>query len=339
MEPQAINATPPRPKTVRGLSLLSGGLDSQLAICVLRAQGIDMEALVFNSPFFAVDAARQAAAALGVRLHEVDFTTDILELVKHPPHGFGSCMNPCLDCHARMLQRAGELRLAEGFDFVSTGEVLGQRPMSQHRRGLAQVAKASGIGEYLLRPLSALRLEPSPMELDGRIDRSRLLGLEGRSRRPQMALAREYGVVDYPSPAGGCKLTEPNYSRRLKDMRDRGELDDRAWIELLRLGRHVRLPDGGRAVVGRNRADNEAIRAAAGPHDLILRTVDVPGPTVLQRAGASAADMDLARRICAAYAKACSTATVRVRTHFADRPPQDDEVEPLDRECFAGWLL
>jgi len=319
--------------------LLSGGLDSQLAICVLRAQGIDMEAVVFRSPFFDISAAQRAAAALQVKLRVVDFTPDILALVEHPPHGFGSCMNPCIDCHARMLARAGELMRQEGFDFVSTGEVLGQRPMSQQRRALDIVAKDSGIRGCLLRPLSALKLEPTPMELDGRVDRSRLLGLEGRSRRPQMALAKEYGVVDYPSPAGGCKLTEPNYARRLKDLRAAGGLADLRMIELLRLGRHVKLPEGGRAVVGRNKADNEAIRAAMGEGDVVLRTAVVPGPSVLVRAGASDADLALAVRICAAYADRGDAPTVRIRLFRKRADVEEREVEPLDRAAFSDWLL
>lgn len=331
---------PTAPKTVKGLSLLSGGLDSQLAICVLRAQGIHMEAVVFRSPFFDISAAERAARALQVKLHTVDFTPDIVGLVKHPPHGFGSCMNPCLDCHARMLTRAGELMRQHGFDFVSTGEVLGQRPMSQHRRGLDIVAKDSGIREFLLRPLSALKLEPTAMELDGRVDRSKLLALEGRSRRPQMALAKQYGLVDYPSPAGGCKLTEPNYARRLRDLRDSNGLDDLGMIDLLRLGRHVKLPDGGRAVVGRNKADNEAIRAAAQPGDVVVRTAVVPGPSVLIRAGCSEADLERAVGICVAYSDRGDAPTARVRLFRRNAAAVEErDAAPLDRETFSDWLL
>jgi hypothetical protein len=238
-----------------------------------------------------------------------------------------------------MLSRAGELMRQLGFDFVSTGEVLGQRPMSQHRRGLDIVAKDSGIREFLLRPLSALKLEPTPMELDGRVDRSKLLALEGRSRRPQMALAKQYGVMDYPSPAGGCKLTEPNYARRLKDLRTQNGLDDLSMVGLLRLGRHIRLPDGGRAVVGRNKADNEAIRTAAGEGDVVLRTAAVPGPSVLVRAGASDADLGLAIGICAAYADHGGAPSVRVRLFRKNANVEERDASPLDRSVFDGWML
>lgn len=326
-------------RKVRGLSLLSGGLDSQLAICVLRAQGIEMEAVVFQSPFFDIAAARRAATALGVPLHVVDFAQDILGLVQSPPHGFGSCMNPCVDCHARMLMRAGQLMRDGGFDFVSTGEVLGQRPMSQHRRALDIVAKDSGMRDFLLRPLSALRLPPTPMEEDGRVDRSRLLGLEGRSRKPQMELARNYGVVDYPSPAGGCKLTEPNFSRRLKELKEHEGLGDTALIELLKLGRHVRLPGGGRAIVGRNKADNEAIRASVGHGDVVIRSATVPGPTVLVWRGACESDLALAKALCASYSDRGGAATVRVRLTQRNVPPAEEDAVPLDRATFAPWLL
>ena len=324
---------------IRGLSLLSGGLDSQLAICVLRAQGIEMEAVVFASPFFDITAAKRAADSLGVRLHIVDFMADILSLVESPPHGFGSCMNPCIDCHARMLSRAGAMICSGGYDFVSTGEVLGQRPMSQHRRALDIVAKDSGIRNFLLRPLSALRLPPTLMEEDGRVDRTKLLALEGRSRKPQMALAKQYGLVDYPSPAGGCKLTEPNYSRRLKDLKEHEGLGQTTLVGLLKVGRHMRLPQGGRAVIGRNKADNEAIRVALGPKDTLIRSVEVPGPSVLIWRGASQEEIALGRAICASYAGRGEAGTVLVRTTRRNVDPVEERIAPIDREAFSSWIL
>ena len=156
----------PENHPVRGLSLMSGGLDSRLAILVLKEQGIEMEAVVFSSPFFKIKAAVEGAKLLGVKLHIVDFTADILELLKKPRHGFGGAMNPCIDCHARMIKRAGEMRVAMGFDFVSTGEVLGQRPMSQNATSLGIVERDSALGGYLLRPLSAQLLEPTVPETE-----------------------------------------------------------------------------------------------------------------------------------------------------------------------------
>ena len=205
-------------RKARGLSLISGGLDSQLAVCVLQRAGAEVEGVSFETPFFRADAARKAAAALGVKLHVVDFTDDEIALIENPPHGFGGAMNPCIDCHATMIRRAGELMRKLGYDFVATGEVRGQRPMSQNAQSLLTVEKSSGMKGRLVRPLSAKLLEPTIPELEGLIDREKLLDISGRSRERQIALAAEFGITDYPSPAGGCKLTEEAFGRRLKDL-------------------------------------------------------------------------------------------------------------------------
>jgi tRNA U34 2-thiouridine synthase MnmA/TrmU len=306
---------------------------------VLREQGIRMEGIVFASPFFCIDAAHQAAKALKLTLHVADFTCDILRLVEKPPRGFGSGMNPCIDCHACMIRRAAEMVRERGFDFVSTGEVVGQRPMSQHRHALDLVAKDSGAKDLLLRPLSAKLLPPTPMELDGRVDRERLLALEGRSRKPQMELAKKYGLIDYPSPAGGCKLTEPNYAKRLKELKAHEGLGDLRLIELLKHGRHIRLPEGGRAVIGRNKADNEAIRAVAATDDLTLRCAEVPGPSVLVLAGTSPADTALVLRMCAAYADSAGSETVLIKCYQNGKPVGSHHVAPLPRADFSNRLL
>lgn len=323
----------------RGVSLLSGGLDSTLAVCVLRAQGLHVEGVVFSSPFFSPDAARESARRLGVRLHVIDFTTDILALVEKPPHGFGGCLNPCIDCHMHMIRRAGVLAAQLGFDFVATGEVLGQRPMSQNRKALGVVATGSGWGDRLVRPLSAQLLEPTQPERDGLIDRSRLLGLNGRSRKPQILLAAQYGVTKYPSPAGGCLLTEEGYCRRLADLRSREGLGELRLIRLLRTGRHFRLPGGAKCIVGRNRVDNEVLHAAAEPTDVVLQTVNTAGPTLLLPGGAGEEDLIRAAGICAAYGDHhADPAATLVRM---DRPNGSEErfFQPLDRDVFQEWLI
>lgn len=326
-------------KPTRGLSLFSGGLDSQLAICVLREQGIEMEGVVFKSPFFEVSSAVKTATALNMPLHVKDFTADILELIEKPRHGFGTCMNPCIDCHARMLLRAGEMMAEGGFDFISTGEVLGQRPMSQRRQALDMVAKDSGIRDFVLRPLSALKLPPTIVELNGLVDRSRLLGLSGRSRKPQLELAEKYGLKDYPSPAGGCRLTEPNYSRRLKDLKEHEGLEELRLLDLLRVGRHLRLPGGSRIIVGRQKKDNETIRAAAAPPDMLLRAVEVPGPTVLILNGSTGEDLALSFAICASYADHEGASDVLVRATQRNREAIEMRISPLAREAFRDWIL
>ena len=292
----------------RGLSLMSGGLDSQLAIKVLERAGATMEAVCFVTPFFDCSAAEKAAGALGVKLHKVDFTDDVLRLVENPPHGFGGAMNPCIDCHATMIRRAGELMAELGFDFVATGEVAGQRPMSQNRQSLGIVERTSGLKGRLVRPLSAQLLEPTAPELDGRLDRAQLLDICGRTRDRQIALAAEFGIVDYPAPAGGCKLTEAGFSRKLADLKEHEGLSSRRLVELLLVARRFRLPGGTSVLLGRDRNENETLRAVdfaalgtSAPR--LVRPVNVPGPTALLPELGAAADLALAAALVAAYSK------------------------------------
>ena len=331
-EPAAV------PPKGRGLCLLSGGLDSQLAICLLRDQGLHVEAVVFASPFFKIEAAKRAAGNLKVTLHVVSFTRDILELVNHPPHGFGGGMNPCIDCHALMIRRAGELMAEKGFDFVATGEVLDQRPMSQNRRSLGIVEKDAALNGRLLRPLSALLLEPTVPELEGVVDRTRLLGLSGRSRKPQMELAAKFGMAEYPSPAGGCLLTEKGFCRKLADVKAKEGLGDERLVWLLLHGRHFRLPGGAKCIAGRDARDNAALKGARREGDVLLYTVDVPGPTVLIPLGAGEEDVALAAKLCASYGDHGGRATVTVSIR---RGQQGEErvIEPLPKEQFLGWML
>lgn len=320
----------------RALGLLSGGLDSQLAVCLMRDQGIRVETVFFGSPFCDSDRARQAAANLGVYLHLVDFTADILELIEKPAHGLGSCMNPCIDCHARMLQRTGEFVQDLKFDFMFTGEVLGQRPMSQKRQGLDTVAADSGFGDLIVRPLSGGLLPETLPERRGWIDRAKLLSIEGRSRKPQLALAEQYGVKEYPTPAGGCRLTEPNFSRRLADLRDHEGLQGVSAIERLRIGRHFRLGPKTKAIVGRNERDNALLEGSAELYDLVLKIEEIPGPTVLLPFTASNDEQQQAAAIGARYSD-CTPDTlvhVKVRTPrglrmLAVKPAGDDVVKSL----------
>ena len=301
----------------RGLSLLSGGLDSQLAICVLREAGAEVEAVTFETPFFSAATARKAAAALDVKLHVIDFTDDEIALVKAPPHGFGGAMNPCIDCHATMIRRAGELMSSLGYDFVATGEVLNQRPMSQNKQSLGVVEKSSGLLGRLVRPLCAQLLAPTIPEQEGRLDRSKLLALSGRRREPQMELAKKFGLTDYPSPAGGCKLTEQAFGRKLKDLLDHEGLDDRRLVELLTTGRRFRLPDGTGVTLGRDAQENKLLAERRAAAETIVAPVSVPGPTALLPHVASEADLDAAARIVCAWSRTdafSSDVTVKVVT-------------------------
>lgn len=284
----------------RGYSLLSGGLDSQLAVRILQRAGAHVEGIVFETPFFSANAAKKAAAALGITLHVVDFTDDEIALIEDPPHGFGGAMNPCIDCHAAMIRRAGEMMSANGFDFVATGEVQGQRPMSQNRQSLGVVEKSSGLSGRLVRPLSAKLLEPTIPETEGSLDRERLLDISGRARDRQIALAAELGITDYPSPAGGCRLTEEGFCRKLKDLMDHEGLGARRLVELLAVGRRFRLPGGASVILGRDRAENEILR---GENGVIVEFGDVPGPTALLPSAPTDGDLELARGIVRAWSR------------------------------------
>jgi tRNA-uridine 2-sulfurtransferase len=265
---------------VKAIALLSGGLDSMLAAQVVRRQSIEVICLTFETPFFNAEKARDAACELNLPLIVENFTDDHLVMLKSPRYGYGKNMNPCIDCHTLMLKYAGRKMEETGADFILTGEVLGQRPMSQTRQSLSIVAKNSGYGEYILRPLSAGLLAPTKAEMEGKIDRSQLLSIQGRGRKDQMQLAVDFGISHYPPPAGGCLLTDPMFSRRLRDLFSHGEDRQIRDLDLLRYGRHFRV-DCGKIIVGRNKADNDELQKLTLADDLVCQMKDFPGPYVL----------------------------------------------------------
>ena len=291
-------------KQYKALSLLSGGLDSQLAICVMLEQGIHVEAITYRSPFFGTEKGEAAARALGVKHHVIDFTEDILKQVQNPAHGLGKAMNPCIDCHTHMIMRAGELLEEWGFDFIATGEVLSQRPMSQNRQSLEVVGRCSTYEDLLVRPLSAALIPPTKPIREGWLDVTRLPAFSGRNRTPQMKLAEKFGLKDYPAPAGGCLLTEKRFGNKLKDLLDHEGLEkDRANVWLLKTGRHLRLGDNIKIIVGTNEADNDLLEEKAHADDLLLSCLDAPGPTVIAPINISEEQLKTAASICARYAK------------------------------------
>ena len=293
--------------TAKGLSLVSGGLDSRLAVCVAREAGAYMEGVCFETPFFSSDSARAAAEQLKLKLHVIDFTDDEIALIKNPPHGFGGAMNPCIDCHATMIKRAGELMVKLGFDFVSTGEVMGQRPMSQNRQSLGIVERSSGLGGRLLRPLSAKLLELTIPETTGILDREKLLDIQGRGRERQIELAARFGLTDYPSPAGGCKLTEDAFGRKLRDLMEHEGLDNRELVDLIVVGRRFRFPDGTSVMLGRDAREN-AILESHAHLGTIVKHDSLPGPTALVignegRAGAPRTPLSEAQDLVRSYSR------------------------------------
>jgi tRNA-uridine 2-sulfurtransferase len=300
-------------KKVSALGLCSGGLDSILSALVLRNQGIAVAWVSFETPFFSADKARAAAAAHDIPLYIRDITPVYLEMMKAPRAGFGKNMNPCMDCHSLMFRLAGEMMEELGYDFLFSGEVMGQRPMSQNRSALRYVEKHSRYDGRILRPLSAKCLPPTEMEQSGLVDRERLLDLSGRTRKPQMALAETYGVKDYPSPAGGCLLTDKGYSQRLRDLFDHQDSYDQRELHLLKYGRHLRLTPEVKIVVGRTQAENDALAELVNPRkDLVLKTQGAPGPTVVIPDGGDEAVVLLAASICAGYSKAANDTPAQV---------------------------
>jgi tRNA U34 2-thiouridine synthase MnmA/TrmU len=321
---------------MKALVLLSGGLDSILAMKLLLEQGIDVVAVHFVSPFFRSPWAVKMTKEWGIPFLEVDITDDILELIKAPPHGFGSQMNPCIDCHALMLRKAKEIMNEVGASFVATGEVLGERPMSQNRNALRIVERESGLEGLLLRPLSAKLLPPTIPEREGWIDREKLLDIRGRSRKRQVELAAKFGIKDYPSPAGGCLLTDPQFSRRLRDLMENEELT-KENVALLKIGRHFRLRKGVKLVVGRNREENERLRELFREGDFLLQAYSHKGPDAILRGNASEEDIIMAGRIVARYSDLGEGEKLVVKVK--DGGEREIEVEKAEEEVVRKLML
>jgi tRNA U34 2-thiouridine synthase MnmA/TrmU len=295
----------------KAIALFSGGLDSMLAAELIRRQNIDVLCLTFTTPFFDARKAQAAANHINLPLAIEDITDKHLKMLKSPRYGYGKNMNPCIDCHILMLQEAGRKMEETDADFIFTGEVLGQRPMSQGKQSLYVVAKNSGFPDYILRPLSAGLLEPTKAETEGKVDRLRLLSISGRGRKEQIQMAADFGITNYAPPAGGCLLTEPMFTRRLRDLFSNQEDHDIRDLELLKYGRHFRADDQGKIIVGRNNADNEKLRGLSTDNDLILFMADFPGPQVVVPQG-NIALLPLAASLCVRYSDAPADCEAKV---------------------------
>ncbi len=257
-----------------------------LSARTLMEQGVDVTGLVFVSHFFGAAKARKAAKQLGVELREVEFKKEHLDMVKNPKHGYGKNMNPCIDCHTLMLKHAKKILEDEGYDFAATGEILGQRPMSQNKNALDIVNRESGLGDLLLRPMCAKLLEESRPEKEGKLVRGKLHGISGRSRERQRELVEKYGIKEYASPGGGCLLTDPEFSQRLIRMLDYWPDCAGSDTELLKNGRIFWISGkNGKIiiVVGRDKADCENLEKLAQKSDILMELKDIKGPMTLVR--------------------------------------------------------
>jgi tRNA-specific 2-thiouridylase len=337
---------------VKAIGIVSGGLDSAIAVALVKRQDVEILGLHFHNGFSpnamkAEVLGPEALAAflekkrlaltesLGVPVEVVDISEEYLDLLLSPQHGYGSQVNPCIDCRVDMLLRAAGRMRDEGAGFVFTGEVLGQRPMSQHRQAMITVERKSGLEGRLLRPLSARLLPETIPEREGLIDRSLLLDIQGRSRKRQMAFAEEFGIAGYSQPAGGCTLTDENYGRKFREMMEQ-EGDpglSRRMAVLLAIGRHFRLDGGARLVVGRNKTENEYIeRNFSG--DWLASPVDCPGPTTLLLGEPVEGDLERAAAFTARYSDCKREASVGIRIARGDEeflldvpPAEDGELE------------
>lgn len=273
---------------VRAVGLFSGGLDSQLAVIMMQRQGIDVLALHATHPFHArrgltTEKIREYAARLGVEYVEEDMSSALIAAVDDPRHGHGKNLNPCIDCRILCMRLAKKYLDSGQARFVFTGEVVGERPMSQRKDIMIHAARAAGLEGLILRPLSARLLPPTIPEQKSWVDRDLLGDISGRSRKPQLALAREDGLEEYPNPAGGCLLTDPGFCRRLSEARGHGEMNTSRGVEMLKIGRHFRTPAGRKMIVGRNHEENLVLSDFLAGGEVLMEPVSAPGPSVLIR--------------------------------------------------------
>ncbi len=304
----------------KAIALYSGGLDSTLAILVAMRQGIEVTAVTFLTHFGCDISDKSscskdpfsAAAQFGFEVKLCHLADKFIEVVKKPKFGHGKNMNPCIDCRILMLKEAKELMAMRGADFIITGEVLGQRPMSQRRDTFPKIDREAGLSGSIVRPLSAKLLKPTIPEQTGIVDRERLCGFNGRSRKPQMALAKEFGLTDYPAPAGGCLLTDPIYSYRLRELLAHEPSPSLKDIQLLRSGRHFRIPDACKIIVGRNEGDNNIIQSLADGGDYLLWVDGFGSPLIIVRGAATDGVLRLAASLCARYSDAKGLPSVNV---------------------------
>lgn len=348
------NMTEPR----KAVALISGGLDSMLAARLMRDQGIHVEGINFFTGFCVEghthairsnknnkpkrNNALWSAEQVGIKLHIVDVIDEYKDVVINPKHGYGAHLNPCLDCKGFMVRKAREWMEHNGFDFIVTGEVIGQRPMSQRRDTMPVVARESGAFDRLLRPLCAKLLPETLPEREGWVDREKLHDFSGRNRKPQIKLAASFGFNEYAQPAGGCCfLTDENYTQRLNDLwsnrgEKRYELDD---IMLLKIGRHLRPRPNFKLIVGREEGENNFLNGYR--HDFThLMATSHAGPLALVDGVTDEADLDFAARLLARFSQGRDAEKVTIEIHALGAASRSLDVVPLHTgEIPEHWYL
>ncbi len=344
--------------SIRALGLISGGLDSTLAARLLIEQGIEIRGVNFNTGFCVINSkpdrgygsdlnpnlcnhALRVGEDLKFSVRIVDVSQEYLEVITNPRWGYGKNANPCIDCRIMMFRKAKTLMQEIDADFVFSGEVLGQRPMTQQRPTLRQMEKQSGLDGLLLRPLSALRLPETDVEKRGLVDRTKLKGFTGRTRKPQIALAEEFGLKDYPQPAGGCCfLTDPSYGRKFFDFLQYlppGRKVTHEDFNILKIGRHLRLSKHLKLIVGRNEAENHTLENFTSGR-WAFSTPDIEGPLALLEGEASVDDLHFAARIVARYSDGWDQSSVSVQ---CSKNGSEDilRVKPVPKEETAKYIF
>lgn len=305
-------------KGIKALSLFSGGLDSVLAAKIIQEQGIEVVAVHFSTPFMSREGknykvGKNLCSQIGINFKHIEIKEEYLKIVKKPEFGFGSNLNPCIDCHILMLKKASEYMKEVGASFIITGEVLGQRPMSQKKKDLRIIEKESELEGLILRPLSAKLLSPTIPEKEGWVERGKLLDIQGRSRTRQIELAKKYNIKDYLTPAGGCLLTEPGFSRRVKDLKEYKPDFNISDVRFLKVGRHFRLTPKAKLVVGRDEGENNKLDDLS-KEEIIFYPVNVKGPLAIGRGVFSEESSLIASRITARYSQDASHYNIKCET-------------------------
>ena len=293
---------------MKAIALFSGGLDSTLAMKLIIDQGIDVLAININTGFGStkdrLEHMQNMCDQVGAELKIIDIQSEFLqEVLFDPKHGYGKNFNPCIDCHAKMFAVAKRIMEAEGASFLVSGEVLGQRPMSQNKDALQTVLNESNCDGLLLRPMSAKLLAPTIAEQNGWVDREKLEGISGRSRDRQLELVKEIGLEDFESPGGGCLLTDENFAKKMYDF-IKYDIFETRDIPLMKYGRHLRLSDGAKLVVGRNQEENGYLQNINNDKFYHVKTIGLPGPHAMLSKNANQADKELAAKIILTYCKA-----------------------------------
>jgi len=310
-------------KSIKAIGLLSGGLDSTLAVKMMIDQGVDVTVLNFVTPFCTCTRkgcrheASRVAEIFGVPVKIISGGKEYIEMIKNPKYGYGSNMNPCIDCRILMFKKAKRYMKDIDASFVFTGEVLGQRPMSQHKKAMKTIEQESELENLVVRPLSAKLLDPTIPEEKHWIDREKLLSIQGRRRLPQIDLADQLGIKDYPCPAGGCRLTDPHFAKRLKESFEHGEnaIKD---IQLLKYGRHFRLKNGVKVVVGRNEEENNILLRFFDKNDILIEVIGVGSPIVLLKRSKNKEDIKKAAFFCVRYSDADKGEDVKISVKYSN---------------------